>query len=103
MKVTTTLDAGNAFGLAAVLRAEMLFQGARVKSNSLRPLRAWATMGTMRKLCLALVTALTSVFVAMPGCHSSDPASTDGCSDYASAFCAKMAACSPLDLRLSFN
>jgi hypothetical protein len=50
------------------------------------------------------MTALASVFAAMLGCQSgSDGDALGGCSDYASAYCAKLVACSPLELRLTFG
>jgi hypothetical protein len=59
-------------------------------------------IGSSRQCVLA---ALVSVFFAMPGCHSgsSDDAASGGCSEFASTVCAKTAACSPLELRLTYG
>src|SRR5690349_20479823 len=60
-----------------------------------------AAMGRLGLGRIRMTAALAAIFVATHGCRSRD-ASTNGCSDYASAFCARMAACLPLDLRTSF-
>jgi hypothetical protein len=60
----------------------------------------------MRRLGVGLVlAALTSVFAAMPGCRSdaSESTPTNSCSEFTSAYCAKLAACSPLELRYNYG
>jgi hypothetical protein len=61
----------------------------------------------MRRICSAkqrVMTALTSALFAMAGCHSGSSDDAKGsCSDLASAYCAKLAACSPLALRLTYG